>query len=138
MVNRAVYVHASRFKLTFQRQRSLHRGVIIVAVKSSVQLPHSFKPTVSPLDRGLHSLPHLQNIVSALSERRQVGGAGAVSQHIWGNTITAEPQMEVLEYQITFAKVMRQNKSCLISCCWNVFCMYVKVLRSRRLRPFPA
>lgn len=87
MVNRAVYVHASRFKLTFQRQRSLHRGVIIVAVKSSVQLPHSFKPTVSPLDRGLHSLPHLQNIVSALSERRQVG-VQELSASIYGEILS--------------------------------------------------
>lgn len=30
-----------------------------------------------------------------------------------------------LESQITFAKVMRQNKSCLISSCSDVFLMYL-------------
>lgn len=32
---------------------------------------------------------------------------------------------------------MRQNKSCLISCCSNVFCMYLTMFHSNRLRPCP-
>lgn len=108
-------------------------------------LDTAFAFTLRPVNHGLRSLPHLLKIVSALSKWWQVGVEELSGPAIlrkeganWRNTITAsictKKNESLLESQITFAKVMRQNKSCLISSCSNVFLMYLTLLFAQQLR----
>lgn len=63
------------------------------------------------------------------------GGWGGM----WGSTIREHMHSKgwkSLESQITFAKVMRQNKSCLISSCSDVFLMYLTMAGPHSLRLF--
>lgn len=78
-----------------------HRGCKIV--RSGYSLIHILLDsafTIRPLKHGLRSLPHLQNVASALFGWWQVGGWCRTHQvqlftdrkkYIWGNTTTADP-----------------------------------------------
>lgn len=58
------------------------------------------------------------------------GGGGTIREHMHSKG------WKSLESQITFAKVMRQNKSCLISSCSDVFLMYLTMAGPHSLRLF--